>query len=116
VRINCPMCVTDDHPDKELIVRSGLGTSPMALASFDFKHGVGCAHCRGSGFKGRRAIAETLSLNDTLRDLMVERAAISKIKHAARQNGLKTLREAAVALVAAGMSTLEEINRVTPVE
>ncbi|WP_211444740.1 GspE/PulE family protein [Collimonas humicola] len=116
VRINCPMCVADDHPDKELMLRSGLGTSPMALASFDFKHGVGCAHCRGSGFKGRRAIAETLSLNDTLRDLMVERAAISKIKHAARQNGLKTLREAAVALVAAGMTTLEEINRVTPVE
>jgi general secretion pathway protein E len=116
VRINCPMCVTEDHPDKELMLRSGLGTSPLAISSFNFKHGVGCAHCRGSGFKGRRAIAETLSLNDTLRDLMVERAAISKIKHAARQNGLKTLREAAVALVAAGMTTLEEINRVTPVE
>ncbi|GAC1333743.1 MAG: GspE/PulE family protein [Collimonas sp.] len=116
VRVNCPMCVTGEQPDKELIVRSGLGTSTLALSSFNFKHGVGCAHCRGSGFKGRRAIAETLSLNDTLRDLMVERAAISKIKHAARQNGLKTLREAAVALVAAGMTTLEEINRVTPVE
>ncbi|SFI01996.1 general secretion pathway protein E [Collimonas sp. OK307] len=116
VRVNCPMCVTDDKPDKELMVRSGLGTSTLALSSFNFKHGIGCAHCRGSGFKGRRAIAETLSLNDTLRDLMVERAAISKIKHAARQNGLKTLREAAVALVAAGMTTLEEINRVTPVE
>ena len=114
VRINCPMCVTADTPATELIARSGLGAAD--LSGFDFQHGLGCAHCRGSGFKGRHAIAETLSLNDTLRDLMVERAAISRIKHAARQNGLRTLRDAAVALVAAGMTTLEEINRVTPVE
>jgi general secretion pathway protein E len=114
VRINCPMCVTADTPAIALIERSGLAGAD--LSSFDFKRSVGCAHCRGSGFKGRRAIAETLSLNDTLRDLMVERAAISRIKHAARQNGLRTLREAAVALVAEGMTTLEEINRVTPVE
>jgi general secretion pathway protein E len=114
VRINCPMCVTTATPATELIARSGLAAAD--LSGFDFKRGVGCAHCRGSGFKGRRAIAETLSLNDTLRDLMVERAAISSIKHAARQNGLRTLREAAIALVGEGMTTLEEINRVTPVE
>jgi general secretion pathway protein E len=114
VRINCPMCVTAGTPAAELIARSGLAGAD--LSGFDFKRGVGCAHCRGSGFKGRRAIAETLSLNDTLRDLMVERAAISSIKHAARQNGLRTLREAAIALVSEGMTTLEEINRVTPVE
>ncbi|MFC5473630.1 GspE/PulE family protein [Paraherbaspirillum soli] len=114
VRINCPQCAIDDQPSAELIHRSGLGTA--ALSRFNFKRSLGCAHCRGTGFKGRRAIAETLSLDDTLRDLMAERAALSKIKHAARLAGLRTLRESAVDLVAAGMTTLEEINRVTPVE
>lgn len=114
VRVNCPMCSIADPPSADLIERSGLGNA--ALSGFDFKRGLGCAHCRGSGFKGRRAIAETLPLDDTLRDLMVERAALSRIKQAARQAGLRTLREAAVDMVASGLTTLEEINRVTPVE
>jgi general secretion pathway protein E len=108
VRVNCPMCSIADPPSAELIERSGLRNA--ALSGFDFKRGLGCAHCRGSGFKGRRAI------DDTLRDLMVERAALSRIKQAARQAGLRTLREAAVDMVASGLTTLEEINRVTPVE
>jgi general secretion pathway protein E len=114
VRINCPMCAIADAPSEDLIARSGLGSA--ARSGFDFKRGLGCGHCRGTGFKGRRAIAETLPLDDTLRDLMVERAALSRIKQAARQAGLRTLREAAVDLVASGLTTLEEINRVTPVE
>jgi general secretion pathway protein E len=114
VRITCPMCMVDDAPSRDLIERSGLGHAD--ISGFRFMHGLGCNHCRGTGFKGRRAIAETLPLDDTLRDLMAERAALSKIKQAARQAGLVTLREAAVALVADGMTTLEEINRVTPVE
>lgn len=114
VRINCSMCLTGGQPSLELIKRSGLGTAD--LSTFDFKRGLGCAHCRGSGFKGRRAIAETLPMDDTLRDLMAERAALTRIKQAARQAGLRTLREAAIDLVAAGATTLEEINRVTSVE
>lgn len=114
VRINCPMCSVPDTPSAELIARSGL--TDVAFASVDFKRGLGCGHCRGTGFKGRRAIAETLALDDILRDLMGERAALSRIKHAARQAGLRTLREAAVDLATQGLTTLEEINRVTPVE
>nr|WP_245182494.1 GspE/PulE family protein [Glaciimonas immobilis] len=114
VRINCPMCSVPDTPSAELIARSGL--KDIAFACVDFKRGLGCGHCRGTGFKGRRAIAETLALDDILRDLMGERAALSKIKLAARQAGLRTLREAAVDLATQGLTTLEEINRVTPVE
>jgi general secretion pathway protein E len=73
----------------------------------------GCGACRGTGFKGRRAIGELLVLNDELRELIVARAPARKLKEAARAAGTVALREAALQLVKAGETTLEEINRVT---
>ena len=73
----------------------------------------GCASCRGTGFKGRRAIGELLVLNDDLRELIVARAPARQLKEAARAAGTLPLREAAMQLVQAGETTLEEINRVT---
>jgi len=75
--------------------------------------GKGCAECRGTGFKGRKAIGELLVLNDELRELIVARAPARKLKDAARAAGTVPLRDAAMALVQAGETTLEEINRVT---
>ncbi|HJT62693.1 MAG TPA: GspE/PulE family protein [Burkholderiales bacterium] len=76
-------------------------------------HGKGCPDCRGTGFKGRRAIGELLVLNDELRELITARAPARKLKDAARAAGTVPLRDAALALVEAGETTLEEINRVT---
>jgi len=73
----------------------------------------GCAECRGTGFRGRKAIGELLVLNDELRELIIARAPVRKLKEAARAAGTVPLRDAAAALVAAGETTLEEINRVT---
>jgi general secretion pathway protein E len=73
----------------------------------------GCGECRGSGFKGRKAIGELLVLNDELRELIIARAPARKLKEAARAAGTVPLREAAQRLVDAGETTLEEINRVT---
>jgi len=73
----------------------------------------GCGECRGTGFKGRRAIGELLVLNDELRELIVARAPVRKLKEAARAAGTVPLRDAAMALVQTGETTLEEINRVT---
>jgi len=75
--------------------------------------GKGCGACRGTGFRGRKAIGELLVLNDELRELIVARAPGRKLKEAARAAGTVSLREAAQALVDAGETTLEEINRVT---
>ena len=75
--------------------------------------GKGCADCRGSGFKGRRAIGELLVLNDELRELIVARAPARRLKEAARSAGTVPLRDAAMSLVNAGETTLEEIKRVT---
>jgi general secretion pathway protein E len=73
----------------------------------------GCGECRGTGFKGRKAIGELLVLNDELRELIVARAPARKLKEAARAAGTVPLRDAAIALVQAGETTFEEINRVT---
>jgi len=75
--------------------------------------GKGCAECRGTGFKGRKAVGELLVLNDELRELIIARAPVRKLKDVARAAGTVPLREAALRLVDAGETTIEEIDRVT---
>jgi general secretion pathway protein E len=88
---------------------------PLDTQGHFFKS-VGCAHCRGTGFRGRRAVAEILLMDDTLRDLIVSRASLIKIKAHARASGTRLLRESALAAVLRGESTLDELNRVTLAE
>nr|WP_321940286.1 GspE/PulE family protein [Paraburkholderia sp. J8-2] len=110
----CPDCMTEDTIDKETLIRSGI--DPDAAGNYLFRRGTGCAACRGSGYRGRRAIAEALRMNDELRQLLSERAPLGHIKAAAMRYGMQTLRVAAIELVKRGETTLEEINRVTMVE
>jgi general secretion pathway protein E len=109
VRINCPHCSVVDKPDAQLLKISGIGPDN----DFDFRIGRGCGQCRGSGFKGRKAIAELLYLNDELREMIVAREPIRVLKEFAHRNGTHFLRESAVNLVRRGETTLQEINRVT---
>jgi general secretion pathway protein E len=111
VRVNCKQCDAVDHPSLDLLKASGL--SPDEVIGWRFRAGKGCGHCRGSGFKGRKAIAEVLNLNDEIRELIVERAPIRQLKKAAQANGTSLLRESALDLVRKGETTLGEINRVT---
>ncbi|TXH53166.1 MAG: type II/IV secretion system protein [Burkholderiaceae bacterium] len=113
VRIICPHCSTPDEPGAERIEASALPDIPLG---WNFRRGIGCAHCRGTGYKGRRAIAQTLAMDVGLRSLIAERASPAALREAARERGLRTLREAALELVASGETTLEEANRVTAVE
>jgi general secretion pathway protein E len=81
--------------------------------SIHFRKGTGCGHCRGTGFKGRKAIAEILNLNDELRELIIGKQPVRLVREAARRNGTRLLREGALDLVFRGESTLLEVNRVT---
>jgi len=111
LRVNCPHCAAPVTPADDLLELSGLTLDKTR--DFEFRQGSGCGHCRGSGYKGRRAVAEILLLTDELRELIVARAPIGQIKEAAARGGTKSLRDAALALVKSGDTTLEEINRVT---
>lgn len=111
VRLLCPHCSVDERPDDKLIEESGI---PIDEADqFKFRSGRGCGQCRGSGYRGRNAIAEILILNDEIRELIVAQEPIRRIKEAARNNGTRFLREAALDMVKQGLTSLEEANRVT---
>ena len=111
IRSICPHCAEDYEPDAQLLEDSGI-TLEMA-SGMRFKHARGCGHCRGTGYKGRKAVAELLILNDELREMIVAREPIRKLKEAAKNSGMRTIREAALEAVANGLTTLQEINRVT---
>jgi general secretion pathway protein E len=72
----------------------------------------GCVHCRGTGYRGRQAVAEVLVLDDELRDLIAARAPMQRIKQAARDRGMQPLRAAALDLVHSGGTSFEELGRV----
>jgi len=111
VRLSCPHCAEPAEPDAELLKTSGI--EPETVHEYKFMAGRGCGFCRGTGYKGRKAIAEMLHLNDEIRELIVAKEPIRRIKEAARRNGTRYLRESALDLVKQGETTLQEINRVT---
>ncbi|MEQ1815004.1 MAG: GspE/PulE family protein [Nitrosomonas sp.] len=111
VRLLCVHCAVDERPDDKLIAESGI--SAEEASQFKFRGGKGCGQCRGSGYRGRNAIAEILILNDEIRELIVAQEPIRRIKEAARNNGTHFLREGALDMVRQGLTSLEEANRVT---
>jgi general secretion pathway protein E len=111
VRVNCTHCVAAETPDAKLIAESGI--SAEQAQGYDFRGGRGCGHCRGTGFKGRKAIGEILRLNEEIRELIVAREPMRLIREAALRQGTHLLRDGALDLVRLGQSTLQEINRVT---
>jgi general secretion pathway protein E len=111
VRVNCQHCATPQRPAPALLAESGIDAAQAD--DMDYRAGNGCVHCRGTGFKGRKAIGELLVLTDELRELIAAREPARRVREAARGSGTRLLREAALALAASGETTLEEINRVT---
>ena len=89
---------------------------PSLEFSGRFFEGAGCMECGGTGYKGRTAICELLDLTDNIREMILEKRPTSEIKKAAREEGMRFLRESAVERVLAGVTTLREINKVTFVE
>ncbi len=111
LRVNCSSCTEVFEPSADLLALSGLKS--VDTSRWQFRAGKGCSQCRGSGYKGRKAIAEVLHLNDEIRELIIARAPIRSLKEAAKANGTRYLRESALDLVRTGETTLNEINRVT---
>jgi general secretion pathway protein E len=111
IRAICVHCAEDFEPDAHLLEISGI--TPLMASSMKFKYAKGCGHCRGTGYRGRKAVAELLILNDEIREMIVAREPIRKLKEAARRSGMRTMREAALEAVSNGITTLQEINRVT---
>jgi type IV pilus assembly protein PilB len=114
VRTICHHCRRPANVARVLLEESGL--DPSLASTQVFYEGLGCIECGGTGYKGRTAICELLDLSDHIRELILEKRPTSEIKKAAREEGMRFLRESAVERVLEGSTTLREINKVTFVE
>jgi type IV pilus assembly protein PilB len=114
VRTICEFCSRPVRISDEMLEESAL--DPAEWRDFPFREGAGCIECGGTGFRGRTAIHELLDLNDTIRELILEKRPTSEIRRSAQGMGMKFLRESALDRVRAGLTTLAEINKVTFIE
>ncbi|MBP1634294.1 MAG: epsE 2 [Acidobacteria bacterium] len=114
VRTICTHCKRPAKITRAMLEESGL--DPALEHTHVFHEGKGCIECGGTGYKGRQAICELLDLSDRIREMILARRPTSEIKKAARDEGMRFLRECAVERVMLGVTTLREINKVTFVE
>src|SRR4026209_1674984 len=114
VRKICDACKHPVTIAPALLTESAI--DPELANAHVFYEGAGCIECGGTGFRGRTAICELLDLTDNIRELILSRRPSSEIKKAARDEGMRFLRESAVEQVLKGITTLREINKWTFVE
>jgi type II secretion system protein E len=111
VRTICKNCKEEYKPDVELLREVGFPEEEISRTKF--YRGRGCEDCKFMGYKGRTGIYEILLMSEALRPLVIERAASSTIKQAALAQGMKTLRDDGWEKVKMGITTVEEVARVT---
>lgn len=110
VRRVCPAC---GRPAASTESLRQLGVDPTSVSTVRMMEGVGCAACRGTGFSGRFGLFELLTVDDAVRDAICRRATASHIKAAAAPGGLRNLQQDGIRKVLAGLTTVEEVLRVT---
>lgn len=111
VRKICSHC-KEAYPVKQEII-DALKLDQKKFKSPEFFRGKGCPKCFNTGYSGRTGIAEVLLLSSTVRELILSRAQEHVIKKQARSEGMKTLREDGIEMALKGLTTLEEVLRVT---
>jgi general secretion pathway protein E len=111
VRIICPNCKEEYTPDDEALQSIGL-TSEMLKGRKLFK-GKGCPTCLNTGYKGRTGIFELMLINDSIQNLILKTSDANAIKREAIKQGLITLRQDGAKKVLDGITTIEEVFRVT---
>ncbi|MDP8219471.1 MAG: type II secretion system ATPase GspE [Candidatus Theseobacter exili] len=111
VRRICDKC-KEPHKasDKEFDL---LGQAAHELKKVTIYKGKGCDECSGTGYRGRIGIMELMVVDDTIRNLIYKKASSTEIRSRARETGMRTLREDGLRKVAAGVTTLAEVFRVT---
>mgnify|MGYP003601668656 FL=1 len=111
VRKICEKCKEPYEP-QEAELRL-LGPAAKQLASAQLFHGKGCADCSFTGYRGRLGIYEIFQIDDQVRNLIFDQVSSTELRIKARELGMRTLREDGVRKVVAGITTLEEVLRVT---
>ena len=114
VRTICPHCKVEQKVERDYLRKIGFPEDEIETAKF-YK-GAGCEECRQLGYQGRMGIYELLFLNEAIRPLILNRAPASTIAQKAMEQGMRTLRNDGWVKVKAGLTTIEEVLRVTQTE
>ncbi len=110
VRKICPNCKESYELDAQIAQKYNIKAERNKVRLY---RGKGCEVCRKTGYKGRLGLIEVLTLSPKIKDLILESAQEHKIRDQSRIEGMRTLRENGVRLALEGLTTLDEIVRVT---
>jgi type IV pilus assembly protein PilB len=114
VRTICPRCREEFVPTADMLME--LGLMPEDVEGRSFYHGKGCDFCRGTGYSGREAIFEIMTIDDELRLLITQRKSTGAIREAARKRGMRSLRDSGLLSIFDGRTTIEEVVSQTIME
>ena len=112
IRVICPECKAVD-PSPDTGVLQALGFRPDEMKDTTFYKGTGCRNCNGTGYRGRQGIFEMMAMDGTLRELAFNRAPLTELRAASRAGGMKTLLQDGRLKIRNGVTTPEELVRIT---
>lgn len=107
----CRNCRTAYEPDKDVI--SMLDVDALEISNKKFYFGKGCTECNRSGYKGRQGLFELMTINDSLRTLITQKAPTLVLKQKAVELGMRPLREDGLRCIFDGYTTIEEVLKYT---
>ncbi len=107
----CLQCKEEEKIPQAALIKAGF--TEEASKTVKCYRGKGCPTCNGTGYKGRVALYEVMPIRDELKELILEGASTAEIKKASIRLGMKTLRMSGITKVADGVTTIEEVMRVT---
>ena len=107
----CNECKAPFKADPQVLLEFGF--TEQQVASAQLVKGTGCKNCNGSGYRGRIALYEVMRFSEQLKEMVLQGASTAELKAAAVKNGMSSLRMSGIAKVLAGVTTTEEIGRVT---
>ncbi len=111
VRKTCTQCKTVYSPDPHLLQAIGINEIDAARATF--YHGEGCPRCNGIGYRGRMGIFEIFIINEELQQMIYEGRTLVELRTKARELGMRSMREDGVRKVISGLTTADEVLKVT---
>ncbi|MCP4591143.1 MAG: Flp pilus assembly complex ATPase component [bacterium] len=115
IRLICPDCRTEDPAPDRFVLRL-LGLSDEVIGDHKIQKGAGCARCSNTGYRGRQGIFEMLQMNTELRELAFNRSPANLLRKAAVASGMRTLLDDGKLKILRGVTTPEEVARITQEE
>ncbi|MFA5140847.1 MAG: ATPase, T2SS/T4P/T4SS family [Elusimicrobiota bacterium] len=118
VRRICPKCHETYEVDVDWLLKLGIPKNLMqdSAGKVSLARGKGCENCAGTGYRGRQGLYEVLEVTDPIRELIMDKAPLAKVRDQARRQGMLTLRQCAIRKLLGGVTTVEEMIRATASE